>query len=280
MSAGLALLASVLWGSSDFLGGSVSRRLRAVQVLAVSQVLSALVLLAFLLATGRLAHVGAGAWLGWSVLAGLTWAGAMGALYTALARGTMGVVAPVASCGMLVPVAAAVLTGERPGAVALAGAALALVGVVGAAGPELSGSGRTPVAAVGLAALAALLFGVEVYALARASETSVAGALLGMRLSSLVVVVVAAAATARSAPAVAGRDLPVLLALGVLDLGATAAFALASTSGLVSVVAVLASLYPAVTILLARQVHGERLSGVQKGAVVLVLLGAVLCALG
>ena len=280
MSAGLALLASVLWGSSDFLGGSVSRRLRAVQVLAVSQVLSALVLLAFLLATGRLAQVGAGAWLGWSVLAGLTWAGAMGALYTALARGTMGVVAPIASCGMLVPVAAAVLTGERPGVVSLAGAALALAGVVGAAGPELSGGRRTPVSAVGLAALAALLFGVEVYALARASETSVAGALLGMRLTSLVVVVLAAAAVARSGPAVAGGDLPLLLALGVLDLAATAAFALASASGLVSVVAVLASLYPAVTILLARQVHGERLGGVQKGSVVLVLLGAVLCALG
>jgi drug/metabolite transporter (DMT)-like permease len=280
VSAGLALLASVLWGSSDFLGGSVSRRLRAVQVLAVSQVLSALVLLTFLLVTGQLARVGAGTWLGWSVLAGVTWAGAMGALYTALARGTMGVVAPIASCGMLVPVAAAVLTGERPGVVALAGAGLALVGVVGTAGPELSGGRGTPVSAVGLAALAALLFGVEVYALARASETSVAGALLGMRLSSLVVVVVAAAAVARSAPAVQGRDLPLLLALGVLDLAATAAFALASASGLVSVVSVLASLYPAVTILLARQVHGERLSRVQTASVGLVLLGAVLCALG
>ncbi|MEW1959046.1 EamA family transporter [Kineococcus sp. NPDC059986] len=280
MSAGLALLASVLWGSSDFLGGSVSRRLRAVQVLAVSQVLSALVLLTFLLVTGQLARVGAGTWLGWSVLAGVTWAGAMGALYTALARGTMGVVAPIASCGMLVPVAAAVLTGERPGVVALAGAGLALVGVVGTAGPELSGGRGTPVSAVGLAALAALLFGVEVYALARASETSVAGALLGMRLSSLVVVVVAAAAVARTAPAVQGRDLPLLLALGVLDLAATAAFALASASGLVSVVSVLASLYPAVTILLARQVHGERLSRVQTASVGLVLLGAVLCALG
>jgi drug/metabolite transporter (DMT)-like permease len=280
VSAGLALLASVLWGGSDFLGGSVSRRLRAVQVLAVSQVLSALVLLAFLLLTARLTSVAVGPWLGWSVVAGLTWAGAVGALYTALARGTMGVVAPVASCGMLVPVAAAVLAGERPGASSLAGAALALVGVVGTAGPELSNERRTPPAAVGLAALAALLFGVEVYALARASETSVAGALLGMRLSSLVVVVLAAAVTARTAPAVTGRDLPLLLALGVLDLTATAAFALASASGLVSVVAVLASLYPAVTILLARQVHGERLSRLQSGSVVLVLLGAVLCALG
>lgn len=280
MSAGLALLASALWGTSDFLGGSVSRRLRAVQVLAVSQVLSALVLLVFLLVTGQLARVGAGTWLGWSVLAGVTWAGAMGALYTALARGTMGVVAPIASCGMLVPVAAAVLTGERPGAVALGGAALALAGVVGTAGPELSGTQRTPASAVGLAALAALLFGVEVYALARASETSVAGALLGMRLSSLVVVVVAAACVARTAPAVVGRDLPPLLLLGVLDLAATAAFAVASASGLVSVVAVLASLYPAVTVLLARQVHGERLSRVQTASVGLVLLGAVLCALG
>jgi drug/metabolite transporter (DMT)-like permease len=279
VSAALALLASALWGTSDFLGGSVSRRLRAVQVLAVSQVLSALVLLVVLAATGRVTSA-PGSWIGWSVVAGVTWAAAMGALYTALARGTMGVVAPIASCGMLVPVVVAVAGGERPGALQLLGAALAVVGVVGAAGPDLTSSARGQGRATALALLAALLFGVEIYALARGSEVTVAGSLLGMRLSSVVVVVAVALAQRRRSAPVQGRDLLPLLGLGVLDLGATAAYALASTSGLVSVVAVLASLYPAVTLLLARRFHGERLSRVQAGGVAVVLVGAVLCALG
>nr|WP_281373352.1 EamA family transporter [Kineococcus aurantiacus] len=272
-------MASVLWGSSDFLGGSVSRRLRAVQVLAVSQVLSALVLLAVLAGSGQLGRLPAGGWLGWSVLAGVTWAGAMAALYTALARGTMGVVAPIASCGMLVPFAAGLALGERPGALAVLGAALALVGVVGVAGPELSPTAKQPSSAVWLALLAALLFGVEIFALARGSESSVAGSLLAMRLTSVVLVVAAAVAGRRGSGPVQARDLPVLLALGFLDLAATAAFAVASGSGMVSVVSVLASLYPAVTVLLARRFHGERLTRVQVVAVCLVLVGAVLTAL-
>ena len=279
MSAALALVASALWGGSDFLGGSVSRRLRAVQVLAVSQVLSALVLLLVLGVSGQVGTTGDRTWIAWSVLAGVTWAAAMGALYTALARGTMGVVAPIASCGMLVPVVVAVAGGERPGPLQLLGAALAVLGVVGAAGPDLTSS-RGQGRATGLALLAALLFGVEIYALARASEVSVGGSLLGMRLSSVVLVVAVALARRRAAAPVRPRDLPPLLALGVLDLAATAAYALASRSGLVSVVAVLASLYPAVTLLLARRFHGERLSGVQSAGVAVVLVGAVLCALG
>ena len=279
MSAALALLASALWGTSDFLGGSVSRRLRAAQVLAVSQVLSALVLLVVLAANGRVTSP-PGSWIGWSVVAGVTWAAAMGALYTALARGTMGVVAPIASCGMLVPVVVSVAGGERPGALQLLGAALAVVGVVAAAGPDLTSSARGQGRATALALLAALLFGIEIYALARGSEVTVAGSLLGMRLSSVVLVVAVALAQRRRSTPVGGRDLLPLLGLGVLDLAATAAYALASTGGLVSVVAVLASLYPAVTLLLARRFHGERLSRVQAGGVGVVLAGAVLCALG
>lgn len=279
MSAVLALLASVLWGTSDFLGGSVSRRLRAVQVLAVSQVLSALVLLVVLVATGEVSAPD-GDWIGWSVLAGVTWAAAMGALYTALAIGTMGVVAPIASCGMLVPFVISVAGGERPGTLQLLGAALAILGVIATAGPDFTGARTGQGRATALALLAAVLFGVEIYALARGSEVSVPGSLLGMRLSSVVIVVAVALAKRRQSPPVVRGDLPPLLGLGVLDLAATAAYAVASSSGLVSVVAVLASLYPAVTLLLARRFHGERLSAVQSAGVVVVLVGAAFCALG
>ncbi|NAZ84166.1 EamA family transporter [Kineococcus sp. R8] len=279
MSAVLALVASLLWGAADFLGGTVSRRLRAVQVLAVSQVLATVVLVLVVTASGSAAGAPAG-WLGWSVLAGVTWAGAMAALYSALARGTMGVVAPIAACGLVLPVVLGIAGGERPGPLQVLGVAVALVGVVGSAGPDLRSRSSTGGKAVSLAFVAAVLFGVEIYAVARGSAASVPLTLLGMRLSAVVLVVSAALAHRRRGGPVTARDLPPLLALGVLDLAATAAYALASRSGLVSVVAVLASLYPAVTVLLARQFHGERLSPPQRVGVVAVLGGAVLTSLG
>ncbi|WP_432485912.1 EamA family transporter [Kineococcus esterisolvens] len=280
MSAALALLASGLWGTSDFLGGTVSRRLRAVQVLAVSQVLSCAVLLVVLgSGLGGTPAGPVGSWLGWSLLAGATWAGAMAALYTALARGTMGVVAPIAAGGTVLPVLLGLAAGERPAPLQLAGVAVAFTGVVLSAGPDLRGGSGRQGAAVGLALLAAVLFGVEIWALARGSAASVPATLLGMRVTSAALVVAAALAR-RSAERVGPRDLPPLLALGLLDLAATAAYAVASRGALVSVVAVLASLYPAVTVVLARQVHGERLRPVQAAGVVAVLAGAVVTSLG
>jgi len=279
VSATLALVASLLWGGSDFLGGTVSRRLRPVQVLAVSQVLASAVLVVVVAGSGA-GRQDPGGWAGWSVLAGVTWAGAMAALYSALARGTMGVVAPIAACGLVLPVVLGVADGERPGPVQVVGVVVALAGVVGSAGPDLRHRGSTGTRAVFLALVAAVLFGVEIYAVARGSASSVPLTLLGMRLSAVVLVVAAALARRDRGGPVTARDLPPLLALGVLDLAATAAYALATRSSLVSVVAVLASLYPAVTVLLARRFHGERLSAPQRAGVLAVLAGAVLTSLG
>ena len=278
MTAVLALFASVLWGGSDFLGGSVSRRLRPVQVLAVSQALAALVLLAFVAVTGSAGALGA--WLGWSLAAGVTWAAGMAALYTALATGTMGVVAPIASCGMVLPVVLALLGGERPAPVQLVGVAVAVLGVMGSAGPDLRVRGGHHRRSVVLALVAAGLFGIEIFCLAEGSTSSVPMTLLGMRLSAAACVGVALAARSGDRRQLGARDLAPLLALGTLDLGATAAYAVAARAGMVSLVAVLASLYPAVTVLLARQFHGERLLGVQRLGVTSVLAAAALIGLG
>jgi drug/metabolite transporter (DMT)-like permease len=278
MSAALALFASLLWGSADFVGGSLSRRLRTLQVLVVSQALAAAVIVGFVLVTRS--RSAPGAWLGWSLAAGVTWALGMAALYTALARGTMGVVAPIASCGMALPVILALLGGERPSVAQLAGVAVAVLGVAGSAGPDLR-RGRTPQRrAVLLALLAAALFGVEIFCVAEGSASSVPMTLLGMRLAAVASVATVLVVRPRERGPVGGRDLLVLLALGCLDLAATAAYAIAASAGMVSLVAVLASLYPAVTVLLARQVHAERLSGVQRGGVAAVLTGAALIGLG
>jgi drug/metabolite transporter (DMT)-like permease len=274
---GLALLASGLWGTSDFLGGSLSRRMRTLHVLFGSQAVAAVLVVGATVVLG--AGEVTGSWPAWSITAGVCWGRGMAALYTALALGTMGVVAPIASAGAVVPVAVGVLQGERPGAGAVAGAAAALLGVAAAAGPDAGGA-RGQRAAVWLAVLTALLFGVEICCLAQGSRASVPLTLVGMRLSALVCTALALVPLRRRGrhrartPLPGGRDVVALLALGVLDSGAAAAYALAARGGLVSLVAVLASLYPAVTVLLARRVHAERLTRVQWAGVGGVLVGA------
>jgi drug/metabolite transporter (DMT)-like permease len=136
-----------------------------------------------------------------------------------------------------------------------------------------------------LAGVAALGFGAVLLLMAEGSEGGGAGAvvmtLISMRLVSLVVLAVVLLGLARArgtAFGVRAADLPLLVAIGLLDVGANAAFALSSQGDLISVTAVLASLYPVVTVLLARQLHAERLVGPQVPGVVLALLGVVLLA--
>jgi drug/metabolite transporter (DMT)-like permease len=277
-STSLALLASGLWGTSDFLGGSLSRSMAARHVLAGSQVVATVLVLAAVLGSGQQLRGGAG-W-AWALAAGVTWALGMAAFYTALAVGTMGVVAPIAATGAALPVLVGLATGDRPALLALGGAAVALVGVAAAAGPDATGpTGQRR--AVLLAVVAAVLFGVEIYCLARGSRSSVPTALVGMRAGALACLGAFLvprgrrgrhrARAARPDRATGGR----LVLLGVLDAGATTAYAVAARTEMVSLLAVLASLYPAVTVVLARQVHGERLSRVQSCGVLAALGGAV-----
>lgn len=278
-----ALLASLLWGTSDFLGGTAARRLPVAGVLGFSQLAALLGLVPLAAVLGALdaprAYVLPG------VLAGLAGMLALGAFYRALALGTMGVVAPVAALGVVVPVAAGLLEGERPGAVRLVGIAVAVAGVVLASGPELSG--RAGVQPLVLASLAALGFGVVLLLVAEGSEggggQAVVMTLLTMRLVSVLSLTALLLALVRRRgweTGVRRGDLPVLLTIGAFDVGANGAYAVASQSDLVSVAAVLASLYPVVTVLLARRFHAERLAGVQLAGVVLALAGVVLLAAG
>ena len=287
MAAVIALLASVLWGTADFLGGRAAKRLPAVTVVAVSQLTAVLGLLPLAAVLGAwdeprtyvLPGMAAG-------LAGLL---ALTAFYRALATGTMGVVAPIAALGVVVPVLAGLLAGEQPGALRLVGIALGVLGVVLASGPELSGGGSgRPLL---LAALAGAGFGAVLVLLASGSREGTLGSvvmtLLVMRLTSLAVLGVLLLAgplrRSRTGPAAARvrrKDLPVLVTVGVFDVGANGAFAVASQSDLVSVTSVLASLYPVVTVLLARRLLAERLTRAQSAGVALALGGVVLLATG
>ena len=283
MPAVLALLASLLWGTADFLGGSVSRRLPVGSVVGTSQLVALLGLLPVAVLTGALDEPRR--YLLPGVAAGLIGSVALAAFYRALALGTMGVVAPVAALGVVVPVAAGLAGGESPSVLQLGGIAAAVVGVVLASGPELRGqAGARPLLLAGVAAVG---FGVVFVLIAEGSASgsfgSVVMTLLTMRLTAVLLLtglLLARAPQAGLELGVRRRDLPVLVTVGALDVGANAAFAVASQSDLLAVTAVLASLYPVVTVLLARQLHGERLVGPQLPGVGLALLGVVLLAGG
>jgi drug/metabolite transporter (DMT)-like permease len=274
--AALALLSGLLWGASDFAGGLVARRLPAVAVVAWSQLAGLGLVTAVALGTAGFATP-AGSWLGWAVVAGLSGALGLVAFYTALATGTMGVVAPIAALGAVVPVLAGLAAGERPSPLQWVGILMALGGSVLASGPELSAeaTGR----AVLLAALAGACFGVALLGIARGSATDPVVTLFGMRATS-VAVFAALAVAVRATGGVAPGDAPALVAVGFADAGANLLFGYAAAQGLVSVVAVLGALYPVTTVLLARYVLGERMLAVQRAGVVVALLGVVALAAG
>jgi drug/metabolite transporter (DMT)-like permease len=195
----------------------------------------------------------------------------------------MGVVAPVAATGVVVPVAVGLLSGERPGAAAYVGIVVAVLGVVLASGPEVRAveqhEARGGWRALVLAGIAAVGFGLVLVLVAGGAESSVPMTLLVQRATS-VVVVLGLVVVLRRRGGLTRRDLPMLAAIGVLDVAANGTYALASTTGLLAVVAVLGSLYPVVTAALARIVHGERLQRVQLVGVVLALAGVALIAFG
>jgi drug/metabolite transporter (DMT)-like permease len=264
-----------MWGGADFLGGLLSRSRRAVAVVAGSQACGLVAVALVALGTGE--WHGSTGWLGWSVLAGLVGASGLVAFYTSLGCGTMGVVSPIAALGAVVPVLLGLVQGESPSGLVVVGLVLALVGVVTASGPELSGgAGARPVV---LASVAGVCFGLALVFIERGAQTNAVMTMTGMRATSVAMFVVAAL-TLRTNGGLVVRDVPALAVVGIADVGANLLFALATQRGLLSVTAVLGSLYPVVTVMLARVVLHERLRLVQQVGVVAALTGVVLVSAG
>jgi drug/metabolite transporter (DMT)-like permease len=284
VSAFLALLSSCLWGVSDFLGGTASRRLPVASVLGLSQLTALVLLVPLAAATGALDAPRSYAVP--AAVAGAVGIAALGMFFRALSIGTMGVVAPVAALGVAVPVLVGLGRGESPSTWQLAGIAVAVIGVVLASGPELSGEGTGGGPALLLAGGAAVGFGVVLLLVAQASEGdsgAVVMTLLTMRLTSVVLLssLLLAVVRRRGWDLHVGRaDAKLIVAIGVFDVAANGTYAVAARSSLVSVASVLASLYPVVTALLAYRVHGERLRRVQLLGVAASLLGVALLAGG
>jgi drug/metabolite transporter (DMT)-like permease len=275
LAIGLALAANLGYGVSDFLGGLKSRTLPLLSVLLLSQA-SALAIIAIVVGvSGEAAPTD---YLHYGALAGLSEALGVAALYRGLAVGTMSVVAPLGATAPVVAVVAAAVLGELPSVIQVAGIALAIAGVVMISAEERpAGHALGPSVVFGL--LTALGFGGFFVGMDAASEGSVPWGLLAARCSSIAVFGLAFALRRRPL-AVEARELPVLAGIGALIVAADSLYAVASTKGLLSVVAVLSSLYPVVTIALARLYLQERLDGVQRLGVSAALAGAAVVSLG
>lgn len=264
MSLALALASALSYGCADFVGGLVSRRTAPWAVAFVALASGSLLLLALAAATGGDPTTGD---LGWGASAGVGSGLGTAFLYRGFASGRMGVVAPISGIGSaVVPVVVGVLlAGERPGAVVQVGLALALPGIwLVASEPRdpaarVTGGGRRRVPpGVGDGVLAGIGFGTLFAAL---GQVPAEAGLLPLAVHEIVAaVVIAVVGTALRQVWWPGERTAVLggLVPGVLGVTATGAYMAAAQGGLLSVTAVLASLYPAVTVILALTVLRER----------------------
>jgi drug/metabolite transporter (DMT)-like permease len=269
----LALAASALWGTSDFGGGIISRRLDPSAAVLVSQALALaclLVLLPFL-------HVPVGSYLLVGAAAGMIATLSLAAFYRAMATAPISLVAPITAAGTGIPVLVGVARGERLGLVQVLGILVTLAGVILASGPEFRSGAAVRKQAIGYAVGAAVGFGVAYTLLALAAGSSVYGTLLLQRIGGLIVLapIVLRSGVLRQISFTA-RRLAALLAIGGCDIVANGTYALAASRGDLAVAAVLASLYPVVTALLARAVLAERLRPVQSAGVIAALGGVLL----
>jgi drug/metabolite transporter (DMT)-like permease len=266
----LALGASVAWGASDFLGGLASRRLPVLVVLLGAQAVGlALAAVAWALA-GLHAPVEA---LGLGAAAGIAELLGFACLYRGLAIGEMSAVAPLAARTPVLPVAVAVGGGEQVAALEAGGMLLAIAGsAVTAADP----GSRRVVEGAGLGLGAALCFGTFFLLLGDASELDGPAAVLSGRVASVAVLALLVGRRATSSRPPAWPDGAAIAALGALDVAANLADAGAAAGGADATIAVVASLYPLTTVLLARALLREHLGTARLAGLAAVLGGIAL----
>lgn len=286
----LALLSSVFWGLSDFLGGFQARSMSVLGVLAVSQPAGLISIVVAVIAFGHGLPGGLSA--AQACAAGIFAVTALGLLYVALARGSIVLVAPLAATGVAIPVLTGLARGESIGGLAAAGIVLASLGTIGSSwAPGGIGASRAHNAAVAAMALgAAVATGLYLTLLNLASRHNPLGATEIMRLTScgIALAVFGGRAVLRRGgmvprgPVLAARPGALtwlaLIGVGLADTAAEICYATASGSGQLGIVAVLASLYPVMTVLLAVGVLRERVRPVQALAAACAMAGVVLLA--
>ena len=266
-------MSSLMWGTADFIGGVTSRRLPALAVYGLAQGVGFVVLVGIATLSGGWSRE-PGYW-PWAIGASVLSLVAMVAFYQALAIGPMGIVSPLVSLSVLVPVAVSLIRGEQPVPIQVLGIILAVVGILLASGPELSGAeSARPLLLAGAAALG---FGGMYVLMAEGSQHDALMTMTGMKVTSVVIFAVVLVAV-RSVGGAGRRDVLPIVVIGVFDAGANVTFGVATTTGLLSTTSVLGSLYPVVTAILAAIFLRERLRAVQYAGVAAALAGVLMIA--
>lgn len=281
LGVGLALISSLSWGTSDFLGGLQARRIALLRVMVLSQGPVLLLLLAVIAVRGS--GPPAARYLWPAAVGGLAGLAGLTAFYRALSIGKMSVVAPIAATGVSIPVVVGIAGGEDPAAIQLLGIVAACIGVV-LVSRETDHAPRSPGAratriSIALALVAAVGFGSLAVCLRTAARGDVLWALAvarGFGVSAVVLVFLARRPPPEQGPVPYG----LLALMGALDLSANGLYAVATRHGLLSIVAVCASQYPLVTVLLARVVLHERVRRIQELGIAAAVVGVALIAAG
>lgn len=275
----LALLSSALWGTADFLAGNLSKRYKALAVTGVSQFFGLIFGVIAILITQKFqtptfsfdGYFIPGAIAGIAGFIGLT------AFYTGLATGRMGVVSPISSLSVVIPLLVALGSGERPHKLQILGIIIAVTGAFLASGPDIRGG--LPIKPIIYAVIAAIGFGTAVTFIAIGSKVDSLLTMTAMRVTSVGVCVILAIIF-RTTGGFPVKLLPLLAFIGVADFLANFCLGVATTKGLVSVAMVLSSLFPIVTILLAFKFLHERLHRVQYLGISFAVLGVILISAG
>ena len=275
----LALLSSALWGSADFQAGRMSKKYQAFAVLGITQLIGLVFGVFLIFASGERGAVAFG---NDGFLSGYFWPGAFAGilgylglicLYTGLSTGRMGVVSPISSLGAVVPVVFALIGGEQLSRGRWIGVVIARVGAFCASGPEVSQG--FPLKPVALAFGAAFGFGTALTLMGIGSDSSALMTMVTMRATTALFTI-GLALKFRTTGGFSFRDTPALIFIGVADFLANFTLGIATQHGLVSLVMVLGSLYPVVTVLLAFKLLHERLHKVQYVGVIFAVAGVAI----
>ena len=273
----LALLTACVYGTADYLGGRATKNVPAMVVTFVGQFFGLVVLLVIALSSGIPAP-GLHVWL-WGGAAGLVGSTGLLAFYKAMSGGHMTVAAPIAAvANALIPVGVGLFQGERPGVLALVGIPLALVSIALVSDVLGPGHHRAPARTVVLAAVGGSMFGLILVFLHETTSSSGVWPVLVMRFVSTPWMAMLLIGSRQRVSAARGRW-GVVVGSGVLDSLANWFYVLAVREGLLSVVSVIVTLYPASTMMLAVGIDKERVHRSQVGGMALAATALALIAL-
>jgi uncharacterized membrane protein len=290
----LGLTAAVLYGSGDFLGGLATRRAHVLPVLMLADTAGVIVALAAAAMSGGAISL---AGLAWGMSAGLIGGFGLIVFYIGLAAGPMSVVAPVSGLvSTILPVAVALAEGERPAAGVYVGALLCLVAIVLASSAAPADTSAGPAAtqgrpkrgrAIGYGVVSGAAFGLFFLLIRNAGQSGELWPVAAGRIGEVASLLITAAVLRRSllpgrtsgTSGTSGSLLMTAAAAGVIDVIANVCYVAATRTGMFGLAVVLSSLYPGVTVLLARVVLGERLRWVQRAGLALAAIGVLLVAL-